>query len=118
MNPEILTTGFWVNSVTPICTAITGLFAHLFLSYRFFRLTKNIISLGIFAVFSATLFALSLAVGILALLQNFSLLQMGLDQSSSTYVDLVRAWVVLQAVFEAVLSGADLSIVTIYKIEH
>ncbi|KAG6865386.1 hypothetical protein C0991_003089 [Blastosporella zonata] len=106
INPDALGVGLWVTSVTPICIAITGFIAHIFLAHRFYVLKKNKIAYGVLAVVSVAVFALALATGILGLKLDLTLLQMILHDSSPAYQALVRSWLVIQTILEAALAGA------------
>ncbi|KAH0587073.1 hypothetical protein H2248_005892 [Termitomyces sp. 'cryptogamus'] len=93
-----------MNSVTLISIAISGLIAHSFLAYRFFRLTRKKIACCAFFVISVTIFAISLGAGIVNIKQNLTLNQIILHQSSRVFQALVLAWLILQTLLEAGLA--------------
>ncbi|KAG6915040.1 hypothetical protein DXG01_013770 [Tephrocybe rancida] len=99
--PDALAVGFWGNSVTPICIAITGLMAHVFLTYRFYRLTNNIIAFGVFTVVSVAVFALAMSVGVMGLTNGLTLRDL---YGQPVFQQLVRGWLILQTLLEAGLT--------------
>ncbi|KAF8075962.1 hypothetical protein FPV67DRAFT_1664278 [Lyophyllum atratum] len=106
INPDAFGAGFWVNSVTPICTAASGFAAHLFLGYRFFRLTKNRIAPGVIAALAVGACSLALSAGVVGLKHSVSLNEMITRLSSPLYQHLVQAWLIVQTILDAFLAGS------------
>ncbi|KAF5388143.1 hypothetical protein D9615_000014 [Tricholomella constricta] len=105
VNPDVLGAGFWVNSITPICTAVSGLVAHLFLGYRFFRLTKNQIAHGVNGALALGVFAVALSAGIVGIKKSVSMNEIVGGTGSPLYHALVEAWLIVQTLLDALIAG-------------
>ncbi|RDB15648.1 hypothetical protein Hypma_004029 [Hypsizygus marmoreus] len=105
VNPTIFAAGFWAATFTPICTAVSGLVAHLFLGHRFFRLTGNKGAYAAFVGLAVAVFVLAMSAGIQGIVQPVSMVEI-VAQTSPVHRNLVTAWLVVQAALDLLLAGS------------
>ncbi|TFK66652.1 hypothetical protein BDN72DRAFT_917105 [Pluteus cervinus] len=103
-NPGILGSSFWSVTITPLCTAVSGLAGHLFLGHRAFRLTENKIIYSVILVLAFGSFGLGIASGIWGFQKSVPFVQSSSGPSLQT--SLVAFWLSVQTLTNIVIAGS------------
>ncbi|KAF9475266.1 hypothetical protein BDN70DRAFT_996531 [Pholiota conissans] len=104
----VMTVALWVFTSIPLCSAVSSLIVHVFMTYRISLFTERRALVAALAVFSLAVGILGLGAGSYGIVRNISM--MDVVAGPSSYRTLLTTWFAARLALDFVLLGALLYI--------